>query len=97
MNITGYIKSDDGDSITIVAPVEQGYLLDKRRITECEVRLDDGRNRRDILHRGMMVLPLSRIKHSEAHTIGKKSFEDKYHVFGIRLDDELCRIWKVRV
>lgn len=55
-----------------------------------------GRNRKDIIHLGMEVLPLSRKYHEECHRIGKKTFCEKYHVFGIRMDKELCGIWKVK-
>lgn len=55
-----------------------------------------GRDRKDIIHTGMRVLPLSRKKHTESHTIGQKSFEEKYHIFGIKLTPELCKIWKVK-
>lgn len=55
-----------------------------------------GRNRKDIIHLGMRVLPLSRVMHTEAHNIGVSTFCDKYHVFGLRLDEDLCRIWKVK-
>ena len=55
-----------------------------------------GRDRRDIIHLGYRVLPLSRRYHTEAHTIGQKSFEDKYKVFGIKLTEELCKIWRVK-
>lgn len=55
-----------------------------------------GRNRKDIIHKGMRVLPLTRALHNEAHNLGKTSFCEKYHVFGIKLDDYLCEIWKVK-
>ena len=55
-----------------------------------------GRNRKDIIHLGMRVMPLRSDLHYEAHTIGQNSFEEKYKVFGIKLDEDLCRIWKVR-
>ena len=45
---------------------------------------------------GYRVLPLSRAYHTEAHTIGQKSFDEKYKVYGIKLDKRLCEIWKVR-
>ena len=212
MTITGYIKGYDGKALTIVAPLEDDYLVTKRNTTECEIRLDDGRSisadqrkkiyatmrdisswsghmpeevkalmkydfiaktgheyfslsdcdmttaneflahiiefciewgipcednlldrspdagrylyaclihkkccisgekaelhhvdhvgmgrdRKEITHAGMKVLPLTRKYHTEAHTIGEKTFEDKYHIFGIRMDADLCRIWKVK-
>lgn len=55
-----------------------------------------GRNRKDIIHAGYRVMPLSRIYHTEAHTIGQKTFEDKYKVYGIKLTDELCDIWHIK-
>lgn len=55
-----------------------------------------GRNRKDIIHRGMRVLPLHWQVHRESHDMGQKSFEEKYHVFGVKLDDYLCDIWKVK-
>jgi len=55
-----------------------------------------GRDRKDIIHRGMRVLPLHWKLHAEAHTIGTKALEEKYHVFGIKLDADLCDIWNVK-
>lgn len=55
-----------------------------------------GRDRKDIIHKGMRVLPLYWTLHRESHDIGQKSFAEKYHVFGIKLDDELCKIWRVK-
>lgn len=55
-----------------------------------------GRNRKDIIHKGMRVLPLCREMHTLAHNMGRDSFCEKYHIFGIKLDTYLCGIWKVR-
>lgn len=56
-----------------------------------------GRDRDEIVHEGMMALPLCREHHTECHTIGQKTFEDKYHlIHGIELDKTLCRIYKLR-
>ena len=55
-----------------------------------------GRNRKDIIHLGMRVLPLVRTMHTEAHNMGNTAFCEKYHVFGMKLDEYLCRIWKVK-
>ena len=43
MTIKGYISNYDGESLTIVAPFSEKHLLDRQKITECSVRLDDGR------------------------------------------------------
>lgn len=56
-----------------------------------------GRNRKEILHLGMRALPLCRNHHIEIHAMGRDSFFDKYHVYGIRLDEELCGAWKLKV
>lgn len=212
MNIKGYISGYDGQALTIVAPFQDDYILQKREITECEIKLDDGRtisadqrkkiyatmrdisiwsghvpdeikalmkydfiartgcdyfslsnvdmttaneflnfliefcieqdiptedrlldrspdiarylyccltnkkcalcgkkaelhhvdavgagrNRKEIVHKGMHVLPLCRTHHTEFHNTGKDTFCSKYHVFGIKLDDDLCRIWHVK-
>ena len=211
MTVKGYIKEYDGGCLTIVAPFTNDYLLQKQGISECEIRLDDGRkisadqrkkiyatmrdiseysghtpdeikeflkydyiantgadsfslsnvdmttansfltfiidfcieheiptddnladlspdigryvykclaekkscvsrrkaelhhvdaigmgrNRKDVIHRGMRVLPLTRKEHTEIHTIGYREFMDKYHVCAIKLDSYLCDIWKV--
>lgn len=56
-----------------------------------------GRDRDDIIHEGMMALPLCREHHTECHTIGQKTFEDKHHlIHGIELDKTLCRIYKLK-
>ncbi|MFA5659051.1 MAG: putative HNHc nuclease [Oscillospiraceae bacterium] len=43
MYITGYISDFDGETLTILAPFSDVQLLTKQEITECEIRLDDGR------------------------------------------------------
>lgn len=56
-----------------------------------------GRNRKTIVHEGMVVLPLCREHHTEAHTIGKTRFKEKYHLNdGIPLDKALCRIYGLK-
>lgn len=56
-----------------------------------------GRDRTEIVHEGMEAMPLCREHHTEAHTIGQQTFNDKYHFDGgIVLDKTLCRIWKLK-
>lgn len=53
-----------------------------------------GRDREEIVHEGMKALPLCREHHTECHTIGQQTFEDKYHlIHGIELDRTLCRMY----
>lgn len=58
-------------------------------------RIGTGRNRDEIDQEGMMVMPLCREHHTEAHTIGQQSFDDLYHVVPIPLDKTLMRIWRI--
>lgn len=43
MHIKGYIKDIDSDCITITAPFKDYMSVIRQDITECEIRLDDGR------------------------------------------------------
>lgn len=67
----------------------------KADIHETE-RVGIGRNRLKINHLNQAVQPLCRKHHSECHYIGQKSFDEKYHLEFIKLDEFLCnRInWK---
>ena len=55
-----------------------------------------GRDREEIIHLGMRVLPLTREMHTMAHQMGSNSFCERYHVFGVELDANLCKIWGVK-
>ena len=60
-------------------------------------RVGMGRDRTEIIHEGMEAMPLCREHHTECHTIGQITFNDKYHFDGgIVLDKTLCRIWKLK-
>lgn len=60
-------------------------------------RVGMGRNRNDIIHEGLEVLPLCREHHTEAHTMPDSEFFDKYHIpGGIVLDKTLCRIYGLK-
>ncbi|MDR2044866.1 MAG: hypothetical protein LBQ15_11010 [Clostridium sp.] len=49
-----------------------------------------GRNRAKMHHLGQLCEPLCRIHHDECHRIGQKSFDDRYLLCGVRLDEALC-------
>ena len=56
-----------------------------------------GRDRADIVHEGMEVLPLCREHHTEVHAVGQKTFNRKHHIEkGIRLDRALCDLYGLR-
>lgn len=60
-------------------------------------RVGMGRNRDEIIHEGMEVLPLCREHHTEAHTMPDKDFFDRYHLpGGIVADKTICRIYGLR-
>lgn len=54
-------------------------------------RVGIGRNREKISHLGMRAVALCRKHHQEAHS-GEKEFFEKHNIFGIKLDEYLCRI-----
>lgn len=53
-------------------------------------RVGLGRNRFTIIHTGMEAEALCREHHIECHTIGQATFDEKYHIYGIKLDEWLC-------
>lgn len=55
-----------------------------------------GRDRTEIIHEGMSVLPLCREHHTEAHTIGRDNFNNKYHIHGIEADKTICKIYGLK-
>lgn len=56
-----------------------------------------GRDREEIIHEGMEVLPLCREHHTECHQTGQETFDEKYHFDGgITLDKTLCRLYGLK-
>lgn len=56
-----------------------------------------GRDRDEIIHEGMEVMPLCREHHMEIHSIGKADFFKKYHLNGgIEADKTICRIYGLK-
>jgi hypothetical protein len=56
-----------------------------------------GRNRNDIIHEGMEVLPLCREHHEQAHTMSDAEFFELYHIpGGIVMDKTLCRLYGLK-
>ena len=56
-----------------------------------------GRNRDEIIHEGMEVMPLCREHHNECHTMGQKTFNEYYHFdCGVKLDDTLCKLYGLK-
>ena len=60
-------------------------------------RIGMGRDREEVIHEGMEVLPLYRIHHDEVHRIGQKTFNARNHIeSGVTLDADLCRIYRLK-
>lgn len=77
--------------------------LEYRRCAVCNDKADIhhintvgmGRDRDTIIHLGMEAIALCRKHHVQAHKLGK-SFFDKYHIYGIKLDEYLCKKLNLR-
>lgn len=48
-----------------------------------------GRDRKTVSHIGLRMLPLCRVHHTEAHTIGDRQFLEKHHLTPIEIDEKL--------
>lgn len=60
-------------------------------------RVGMGRDRTQIVHEGLSVLPLCRNHHTEIHTMPEPDFLDKYHLPGpVKLDKYLCSVLGVK-
>lgn len=60
-------------------------------------RVGMGRDRHDIVHEGMEVIPLSPEMHDKIHVVGDRAFLADYHIdAGIKLDKTLCRIYHLK-
>lgn len=95
------------DSLLNIAEDINRYLYlccAKRRCAICGKKADihhvdtvgSGSNRRKIHHLGKEVQPLCRLHHAEAHKIGKDTFNKKYHIVSIKLDEYLCKVLALR-
>lgn len=60
-------------------------------------RVGIGRDRHDIIHEGMEVIPLAREYHEQCHTMGDAGFMELYHLDGgIVMDKTLCKIYGLK-
>lgn len=60
-------------------------------------RVGMGRDRHDIIHEGLEVLPLCRDHHTEAHTMPDEEFFGRYHIpGGVVMDRTLCRLYGLK-
>ena len=60
-------------------------------------RIGMGRDRTDVIHEGLEVLPLCRDHHGEAHNMSDEEFFDRYHIpGGVVMDKTLCRLYGLK-
>ena len=77
--------------------------LEHRRCAVCNEKADIhhidtvgmGNNRNKIAHLGKEAIALCRKHHTEAHQQGN-AFFDKWHIYGIKLDEYLCNILNLK-
>lgn len=58
-------------------------------------RIGIGRDREEIVHVGLRAIALCAKHHDEAHRSEKEFFE-KHHVYGIKLDEYLCQMVRLK-
>lgn len=56
-----------------------------------------GFDREQICHLGLRAEAVCRKHHIEAHNSGQHTFDDKYHVYGIKLDKKLCNVYGLKI
>jgi hypothetical protein len=54
-------------------------------------RIGMGGNRNEVNHLGRECLPLCRVHHGTAHTIGDREFMERYHLVPVKIDKDICR------
>ena len=67
----------------------------KTELHHCDV-VGMGRNRKEIIHLGMLVLPLCRHHHTEIHAMGKDSFLKRYFLEPVKVTEEIADIYGLR-
>ena len=56
----------------------------------------NGFNREEVHHLGREALPLCREHHTECHSMPEAEFLEKYHLEPVKLDERLCKIYKLK-
>lgn len=88
---------DVGDYIYSCLVNKKCCLCGKRADLHHVDRVGAGRNRDEIIHEGMRVQPLCREHHTEAHSIGQQTFNDKWHLTdGIVVDKTIAKIYRLK-
>lgn len=56
----------------------------------------NGFDRNEVHHLGREALPLCREHHTECHAMPEAEFLEKYHLEPVRLDERLCKIYRLK-
>lgn len=86
--------ADDLSRYTYAALIHKRCLVCGRKadIHHCEGSMVGmGRNRKEMIHVGLELMPLCRAHHDECHRIGQMVFDEKYHVKGAIADEKICK------
>lgn len=59
-------------------------------------RVGMGRDRTDIIHEGMMVMPLCREHHAICHNMPQREFDELYHLVPVECDKTICHIYGLK-
>jgi len=63
----------------------------KSETHHAEDRVGLGRNREEIVHLGMRAMALCRKHHNECHSIGQKAFNERWHIYGVNVNEVLAK------
>lgn len=55
-----------------------------------------GRNRKEICHIGMKVLPLCRLHHTEIHRMGQSDFLNRYILEPVKVDEIIAKVYNLK-
>ena len=53
-------------------------------------------DRKTAHHLGLRAMPLCRMHHGEYHSMGETAFNEKYHIFAVKIDKEICKLYKLK-
>ena len=70
-----------------------GQAADLHHTTGSHVGI--GNNRQEVHHLGRECLPLCRTHHTECHN-GEADFISKYHLEPVKIDEKICKIFKLK-
>ena len=89
---------DDIEDYTYACLVNKKCVICGKRADLHHVKaVGMGRDRDEIIHEGMEVLPLCREHHEDMHRMGKSDFLANYHInHGIPADRTICKIYGLK-